>query len=120
MPDLSYERLSDLCQELKDDEHNLQKVPTSVDEFVEFKMYLNSLEERMTDITDAFQVVEQIHIVMDEYRIKLPERNKLKFKDTHQTLKSVRSKLEENLQASESLEIRFKKELEHEVPKLNQ
>ena len=96
LPELSYEKLSELCQDLKDDEHKLQKVPTSVDEFVHFKMYLNKLEERMTDITDAFQVVEQLHIVMDEYRIKLPERNKLKFKDTHQTLKSMKTFKEEN------------------------
>jgi uncharacterized membrane protein len=41
------------------------------------------------DYTDRFQQIEQLHIVMDEYKIKLPEKNKSKFKDTHSALKSV-------------------------------
>lgn len=75
------------------------------------------MDASIDDYTDRFQGVEQIHIVMESYHIKIPEKNKSKFKDTHSALKSVRQKLQDGLEAGEAYEIRFKKELDKEVPK---
>lgn len=70
------------------------------------------------EYTDRFQSIEQLKIVMEEHHIKISEKNKSKYKDTHNALKNVRQKLQEGLEAGEANEIRFKKELDKEVPKL--
>ena len=76
------------------------------------------MDGSIDDFTDRFQGVEQLHIVMENFHIKIPEKNRSKFKDTHSALKSVRQKLQEGLESGEANEIRFKKELDREVPKL--
>jgi hypothetical protein len=118
MPKLSFDKLSSLCVELEESNVLLSRIPTNINEFVDIMKYLWKMDAQIDDYTDRFQQIEQLHIVMDEYKIKLPEKNKSKFKDTHSALKSVRHKLEEGLEAGEANEIRFKKELDREIPKL--
>ena len=118
LPKLSFQKLNSLCTELEEANLLLSRIPTNINEFVEIMKYLWKIDSLMENYTDRFQQVEQLHIVMDEYKIKLPEKNKSKFKDTHTALKSVRNKLEEGLDAGEANEIRFKKELDREIPKL--
>jgi len=57
---------------------------------------------------------------MDEHKIKLPDKNKAKFKETQTLLINTRKKMEEGLEAGEVEEQKFKKILiDQEVPKLN-
>lgn len=119
LPKLSFQKLASLCTELEEANVLLSRIPTNINEFVEIMKYLTKISESIDDYTDRFQAIEQLHMVMDEYKIKLPEKNKSKFKDTHSALKNVRSKLEEGLEAGEANEIRFKRELDLEIPKFN-
>ena len=118
LPKLSFKKLNSLCTELEEANLLLSRIPTNINEFVEIMKYLWKIDSLMDDYTDRFQQVEQLHIVMDECKIKLPEKNKSKFKDTHTALKSARNKLQEGLDSGEANEIRFKKELDREIPKL--
>lgn len=58
-------------------------------------------------------------MVMDDKGFKSPERNKSKQKETFNILKNVKIKLVAQQEAGEQNEIRFKKELEKMVPKVN-
>lgn len=118
LPKLSFNRLKTLCDELEESNVLLSRIPTNINEFVEIMKYLWKMDASIDDFTDRFQGIEQLHIVMENYHIKIPEKNKSKFKDTHNALKSVRQKLQEGLESGEANEIRFKKELDKEVPKL--
>ena len=120
MPKLSYQKLESLWSELDEANILLSRIPKNINEFVDIMKYLWKMDSWIDDFTDRFQQIEQLHIVMDEYKVKFPEKNKSKFKDTHAALKSVRTKLEEGLQAGEANEVRFKKELDKEIPKLEQ
>jgi hypothetical protein len=90
-----------------------------VEEYVEIMGYLKSITSDITSMSSKFNDISDIHMIMEEYKIKLPERNNLKFKDTRETLKIVKSKLEEALETGEANEGRFKKELETEIPLVN-
>ena len=118
LPTLSFTRLTALCKELEVANGLLSRIPTDIDEFVEIMKYLWKMDGSIDEFTDRFQSIEQLHNVMEEYSIKIPEKNKSKFKDTYNALKSVRQKLQEGLESGEANEIRFKKELDKEVPKL--
>lgn len=57
---------------------------------------------------------------MDEHKIKLPDKNKSKFKETQSLLISTRKKMEEGLESGEVEELKFKKQLiDIEIPKMN-
>lgn len=57
---------------------------------------------------------------MDEHKIKLPDKNKAKFKETQALLINTRKKMEEGLEAGEVEELKFKKQLiDVEIPRLN-
>jgi len=86
----------------------LSRIPTNINEFVEIMKYLWKLDGSIDDYTDRFQGVEQLHIVMENFHIKIPEKNRSKFKDTHSALKSVRQRLQDGLESGEANEIRFK------------
>lgn len=62
---------------------------------------LEELNDRFNDFTDKFQVVEQYNILIDEHRIKMPEKNKKKFKETQSLIINTRKKLEEGLENCE-------------------
>lgn len=57
---------------------------------------------------------------MDEHKIKMPDKNKAKFKETQSLLINTRKKMEEGLEAGEVEELKFKKQLiDIEIPRLN-
>jgi hypothetical protein len=57
---------------------------------------------------------------MDEHKIKLPDKNKAKFKETFALLTNTRKKMEEGLESGEVEELKFKKQLiDIEIPRLN-
>jgi dynein heavy chain len=117
MPKLSFIRLNSLCIELEEANVLLSRIPSNITEFVDIMKYIWKMDASIDEFTDRFQAVAQLHIVLEVYHIKLPEKNKAKEKDTNSALKSVRQKLASGLEAGEANEIRFKKELDKEVPK---
>ena len=72
---------------------------------------LRDLSERFDSLTEKFQEIEQYNIIIDEHRIKYPEKNKSKYKETSALLINTRKKMEEGIEAGEGQEIKFKKEL---------
>ena len=80
---------------------------------------LRDLQDRIDTLMEKFQEIEQYNIIIEENRIKYPERNKAKYKETSLLLINTRKKMEEGLEAGEGYEIKFKKELlEIEIPTL--
>ena len=118
LPKFLFNKLNELCRELEEAHTLLSRIPTNINEFVEIMKYLWKMDGLIDAYTDRFQSIEQLRIVMEEYHIKIPEKNKSKYKDTHSALKNVRQKLQEGLEAGEANEIRFKKALDKEAPKL--
>jgi dynein heavy chain len=120
LPELSLMKLKELLDELEEASVLLRRIPSNVNEFVEIMKYLEELDAKMDSFTDRFQQVEQLHIVMDTNKIKIPEKNNQRFKDTLAALKHVRNKLEECVEAGDANEVRFKKELDNEIPRFQQ
>jgi dynein heavy chain, axonemal len=118
LPKFLFSKLKGLCDELEEANVLLSRIPSNINEFVEIMKYLWKMDGLIDEYTDRFQSIEQLKIVMEEHHIKISEKNKAKYKDTHNALKNVRQKLQEGLEAGEANEIRFKKELDKEVPKL--
>jgi transketolase len=74
----------------------------------------------MDDYSMHFNDVQEMHGIMSDYKIKLPERNNMKFKETMLIIKQVRKKLDDALEAGEANEVKYKKELEKDAPKVDQ
>ena len=83
------------------------------------KMFLADLEMQMEKYLERFHDIESLNIIMEDFRVKLPERNKSRFKETQKLIGETRKRMEEGIQANEGNEIRFKRELVQEIPKVN-
>lgn len=98
----------------------VSRKPQTIDQFVVTMKDLNELSGKFDTLTSNFQEIEQYNILMDEHKIKLPDKNKAKFKETFALLTNTRKKMEEGLEAGEVEELKFKKQLiDTEIPKLN-
>lgn len=62
---------------------------------------LKELSEKFDKITDRFQEIEQYNIIIENHRIKYPEKNKSKFKEVSNLLTNTRKKMEEGLENGE-------------------
>lgn len=81
---------------------------------------MRDLSERFDILATSFQEIEQYNILMDEHKIKVPDKNKAKFKETQSLLINTRKKMEEGLESGEVEELKFKKLLiDIEIPLLN-
>ena len=74
MPKLSYQKLESLWSELDEANILLSRIPKNINEFVDIMKYLWKMDSWIDDFTDMFQQIEQLHIVMDEYKVKFPEK----------------------------------------------
>ena len=70
----------------------------------------------MDNITTRFDEIQQLQIIISDFKVKMPERNNSRFKETQQYLKVVRAGLEEGLEHGEANEPRYKRDLENEIP----
>ena len=81
---------------------------------------LNDLSGRFDNLATQFQEIEQYNILMDEHKIKLPDKNKSKFKETQGFLINTRKEMEKGLENGEVEELKFKKQLiDVEIPRMN-
>lgn len=97
VPMFQYEKLDALCEILKVEFEKVSRKPQSIDQFVVIMGDLNSLSERFDNLASSFQEIEQYNIIMDEHKIKFPDKNKAKFKETQSLLINTRKKMEEGL-----------------------
>jgi uncharacterized protein YozE (UPF0346 family) len=113
MPEIAYVRCSELCNELAESSTKVKRVPSNVDDYVDIMGYLRKQADRMDNLTTRFDEIQQLSIIIYDYKIKMPERNNIKFKETQSLLKVVRVALEDGLESGEANEQRYKRELEH-------
>ena len=73
----------------------------------------------MDTMMERFQDIDALNIIMEDFRIKLPERNKSRFKETQKLIIETKKRMEAGIQANEGNEIRFKRELQEELPKID-
>lgn len=57
---------------------------------------------------------------MEEYKIRIPEGNKMKFNETYTVLNSVRGAVERAITESETSEVKWQKELASQLPVVDQ
>ena len=120
IPQFQFEKIDKLCDTFKGEYEKVCHKAQSIDEFVVIQNNLKGLSERFENLASMFQEIEQYNILIDEHRIKMPEKNKSKFKETQQLLFNTRKKMEEGLEAGEVEEMKFKRELiDTEIPRLN-
>ena len=62
---------------------------------------LRDMSDRFDNIASQFQEIEQYNILIEEHRMKMPEKNKSKFKDTQTLLINTRKRMEDGLEAAE-------------------
>ena len=56
--------------------------PRKIDDYVALISHLRDLTERMDSYSTNFHDTERIGLLMEEHRIKFPERNRNKLKET--------------------------------------
>ncbi len=70
----------------------------------------------MDRFTIHFDDCKTLHQIMEEYKIRIPEGNKLKYNETYTVLTGVRSNVERAITESETSEIKWQKELASQLP----
>ena len=76
IPRFQYEKLDYLCEILKVEYAKVQRVPKTIDQFVQVMSDLKIVSERFDELTSLFQEIEQYNILIDEHKIKVVEKNK--------------------------------------------
>ena len=80
---------------------------------------LRDITEHMDDYTSRFYEAERLLVLMDEHKIRLPERNRTKLRETQALVIDTKKAMVEAFEGSQGYKLSFKKELvEVEVPKL--
>lgn len=120
MPVLSEERLVKLRDQLKVAETRLEGKPSTVEEYVSYMRYVKQLEEQVDEFTIGFDDCKTLHQIMEEYKIRIPEGNKMKYNETYTVLSTVRQNLERAITESETSEVKWQKELASQLPVVDQ
>jgi len=120
VPKFQYEKLEHLHDILLVELEKVSRRATTIDDFVVIQSDLKALYESFDKLTEKFQEIEQYNIIIEEHKIKYPDKNKKKFKDVQAKLSNTRKEMEKGLENGEVEELRFKKDLiETEIPKIN-
>lgn len=80
---------------------------------------LRDITEHMDDFTSQFHEAERLLMLMDEHKIRLPERNRTKLRETQALVIDTKKAMVEAFEGSQGYKLSFKRELvEVEIPKL--
>lgn len=81
--------------------------------------YIRDLTERMDTYNTNFHETERMGLLMDEHKIKFPDRNRNKLKETQSLLIDTKKAMVEAFEGSQQYKLKFKKELvDLEIPKV--
>lgn len=93
--------------------------PARVDDYVNLMNNLRELTSRMDEYSTTFHETERLGILMEEHRIKFPERNRNKLKETQGLMLDTKRAMVEAFESSQKYKLVFRRELcDVEVPLL--
>jgi hypothetical protein len=119
VPKIQFDRFQEIYMGLSRDYAKVSKRPRKVDDYVALMNSLREITEHMDDYSSAFHETERLMILMEEHRIQMPERNRMKVRETQTLLIDTKKAMVEAFEGSQSYKMSFKKELiETEIPKL--
>jgi hypothetical protein len=73
----------------------------------------------MDDYSSSFHEAERLLMLMEEHKIRLPERNRTKLRETQALVIDTKKAMVDAFEGSQGYKLSFKKELvEVEIPKL--
>lgn len=93
--------------------------PTTVEQFVKYQEHVADINNKMENISQEKAEIEEMDIIMEEFKIKMREEIKQKAKDAYSQMKSLRQKLDEAVAQSDTNTTRFKKELDRMIPSID-
>lgn len=115
IPRLSYEKASDMLEELKEANAKLAIPPSDVGKYTEFSKNFRELSEKITEFEGKFTEIRDLNRLMEENGIKFNEATKQKTSETQEALKIQRQRLLAAGERAESDKIRFARELREKV-----
>jgi hypothetical protein len=90
-----------------------------VDDYVLLMTSLRDITEHMDNYSSGFYEAERLNLLLDEHKIKMPERNRTKLKETQALVIDTKKAMVEAFESSQGYKLSFKKELvEMEIPSL--
>ena len=94
----------------------LGRRPQTVADYCEIKKYIMDADEELNKIGDKFLATEDLKMVMQ----KVPDKNQTKTREVLNMKNSAYQKKEEGMDIVERDDVKYKKKLDHEVPKLEE
>lgn len=119
IPQLLKKRSKDFYDMVSQTNSKIAFLPTTVESFVKLNETVNEIQYKLEDITSQKAEIEELDLIMEEFKIKCPEEIKQQAKDAYNALKTLRTKLEEASSSSDSNFQKFRRELERMEPSIN-
>jgi len=88
LPVLSYEGLDAICNRYVEVDKKLSRRAETVTEFCEIKKFLWEAQDKISEIRDQYAESYNLRIIMEENKIKIPEKNTSKEKECLQNFNS--------------------------------
>jgi hypothetical protein len=104
---------------LSKDYAKISKRPRKVDDYVQLMNTMRDITDHLDDSISKFYEAERLLLLIDEHKIKVPERNRTKLRETQALVFDTKKAMLEAFEGSYGYKVSFKKELvEIEIPKL--
>jgi dynein heavy chain len=120
IPSVAREKCRELTESLRDSNAKISQIPASVEEFVELMAFLTKVHESQEDQRNQYIYLSELYQLCQDNNIRITEQDRQNF----DKLTQLRSTFKTTILLSEAginsnIE-RFSKELELEIPKLNE
>lgn len=119
LPELLFKRSKEFCESISQLNLRIGYPPTTVEQFVKYQEHVADINNKMENISQEKAEIEEMDIIMEEFKIKMREEIKQKAKDAYSQMKSLRQKLDEAVAQSDTNTTRFKKELDRMIPSID-
>ena len=119
IPHIQFDRFQEVYMALSKDYSKISKRPRKVDDYVSLISSLRDITSNMDDYSSSFHEAERLLMLMEEHKIRLPERNRTKLRETQALVIDTKKAMVDAFEGSQGYKLSFKKELvEVEIPKL--
>ena len=112
LPELNHSRSYELHTELYKINGILEKKPTTVDEFVQFKLDVANFDTKFDSLRDRFNMIADLRSLMENNLIKLSENVKSEMNNASKEFKNFKTKLDQAKEFVDSKMNNYRRELE--------
>jgi len=83
LPELLFKRAKEFCETISALNLKIGFPPTTVEQFVKYQENVSEINNKMENISQEKAEIEELDLIMDEFKIKMREEIKQKAKDAY-------------------------------------